>query len=129
MNLKVENIEINDVMVEEIQILFDKAKEEGKDKREEDDEEEFKRTGKIRYYPCREEEDLLQHFKLNIPEYNFKSKITDIIQFGISKNQNEIFSFSEKKEENGVNEEPKIEDFIDLKIKHAECTEKRNKKP
>ena len=35
MNLKVENIEIDDVMGEEIQILLDKAKEEGKDKREE----------------------------------------------------------------------------------------------
>ena len=120
MNLKVENIEINDVMGEEIQLLFDKAKEEGKDIRDEDDEEEFKRTGKMRYPPSREEEELLQHFKLNIPEYNFTSIISDIIQFGLSKNQNEIFSSNEKlkKEENG--EEPKLEDFVDLKINEEE---------
>ena len=78
MNLKEENIEINDVMGEEIQILLDKAKVEGRDIRDEDDEEEFRRTGKIRYYPTREEE-LLQPYRNEIYEYNFFNWVNDVI--------------------------------------------------
>ena len=42
-------------MGEEIQILLDKAKVDGRDIKDEDDKEEFRRTGKIRYHTTREE--------------------------------------------------------------------------
>ena len=122
MNLKEDNIEINDVMGEEIQILFDKAKAEGKDIRDEDDEEEFKRTGKIRYHPSREEEELLQPYKNNISEFNFSYLISDIIKFGYDKDPNQIFTSLEKFKSpvSDVIEEPKKEDSLDAKNSNEE---------
>ena len=111
MNLKEENIEINDVMGEEIQILFDKAKAEGKDIRDEDDEEEFKKTGKYRYRPNKEEEELLQPFTTDIMEYNFTNLISDIIKFGYNKDKAKINSRPSQNGFAGVVEEPKIEEL------------------
>ena len=110
MNLKEENIEINDVMGEEIQILFDKAKAEGNDIRDEDDEEEFKRTGKIRYHPNREEEELLQPYTENISENIFTNLISEIIKFSYNKKTNNNISSSPDKFQKPVSdviEEPK----------------------
>ena len=109
MNLKEENIEINDVMGEEIQILFDKAKAEGKDIRDEDDEEEFKRTGKIRYHPNREEEELLQPCIENSFENTFTNLISEIIKFSYNKKPNNTSSSPDKfqKPVSDVIEEPK----------------------
>ena len=56
LGLKPASLEINDIMGEEIEILFNKALAEGKDARDEEDEEEVKKTGKIKYRPSREEE-------------------------------------------------------------------------
>ena len=70
-------MEIKDVMGEEIQILLDKEKVEGRNIRDEN-EIEFRRTGKIRYYPTREEE-LLQPYRNEIYEYNFFNWVNDVI--------------------------------------------------
>ena len=121
MNLKEEKIEINDVMGEEIQILFDKAKAEGKDIRDEDDEEEFKRTGKIRYHPSREEEELIKPYKEKSLEYNFSSLLNDIINYK-DKNENIFSSDKIEKEVCDVIEEPKIEESFD----NNEDEEKKN---
>ena len=71
-------MEIKDVMGEEIQILLDKEKVEGRNIRDEN-EIEFRRTGKIRYHPTREEEELLQPYRNNIYEYNFSNLLNDVI--------------------------------------------------
>ena len=112
MNIKGENIEINDVMGDEIQILFDKAKVEGRDIKDEDDEEEFKRTGKYRYHPTKEEEEFLQPYTKNINEYIFTNLISDIIKFGYNKDPNKEYPSTDKNQKgiSGVIEEPKIED-------------------
>ena len=115
MNLKEENIEINDVMGEEIQILIEKAKAEGKDFRDEEDEEEFKKTGKIRYHPNREEEELLQPCITNISEYCFTNLISEIINFSYNKKKYNKHSSPKrfKQTVSGVIEDPKKENSLD----------------
>jgi hypothetical protein len=46
-------------MGEEIEILFNKALAEGKDAKDEEDEEEIKKTGIIKYRPSKEEEEII----------------------------------------------------------------------
>ena len=115
-NLKETHIEINDVMGEEVKLLFDKAKAEGNNV-EEEDEEEFKKTGIIKYHPNKDEEELLIPMKTDITEYSFTNLMSEIIQFGYNKDPEKIFLSPEKlkKGVSGVIEEPKKENSIDTK--------------
>jgi hypothetical protein len=115
-NLKETQIEINDVMGEEIKLLFDKAKAEGNNV-EEEDEEEFKKTGIIKYHPNKDEEELLIPMKSDNTEYSFTNLMSEIIQFGYNKDPEKIFSSPEKlkKGVSGVIEEPKKENSFDTK--------------
>ena len=115
-NLKETHIEINDVMGEEVKLLFDKAKAEGNNV-EEEDEEEFKKTGIIKYHPNKDEEELLIPMKTDNTENSFTNLMSEIIQFGYNKDPEKIFSSPEKlkKGVSGVIEEPKKENSFDTK--------------
>ena len=121
-NLKEENIEINDVMGEEIEILFEKAKAEGRQVIDEDDEEEFKKTGKFRYHPNKQELEILEPCTDNVPEYSFTNLISEVIEFGYNKDPASIISSPEKikKGVSGVIEEPKKENSSDTKNNEEE---------
>ena len=60
LGIKSTNLEINDIMGDEIELLFKKAITEGKDIKDEDDEEDNKKSGKIKYHPSKEEEEIIE---------------------------------------------------------------------
>ena len=111
-NLKEDNIEINDVMGDDIKLLFDKAKAEGIDI-DEEDEEEFKRTGKIKYRPSKEEEEVMEPCRTFIPEYSFTNLISELIEFGYNKDPKTIYCIKDGVSQ--VIEEPKKENSFDKK--------------
>ena len=121
-NIKEDNIEINDVMGEEIQILFDKASAEGRQIIDEDDEEEYKKTGKFRYHPNKQELEILEPIAYSMPEYSFTNFISEIIEFGYNKDPNTIFSSAEKMKSgvSDVIEDPKKENSTDTKNNEEE---------
>ena len=104
LGLKPASLEINDIMGEEIEILFNKALAEGKDAKDEEDEEEIKKTGIIKYRPSKEEEEIISPISSSVilPEYNFTNLISDIIKY--------VF---EKRKENKEMREKEIKDDND----------------
>ena len=106
LGLKATNLEINDIMGNEIQLLFDKAEAEGKDAKDEEDEDEIKKTGIVKYRPSKTEEEIIQPgdkiFNL-LPEYHFTNFISEIIKFVYDKDkekQKEIKDNNNNEEEN-----------------------------
>ena len=109
LGLKATNLEINDIMGNEIQLLFDKAEAEGKDAKDEEDEDEIKKTGIVKYRPSKTEEEIIQPgdkiFNL-LPEYHFTNFISEIIKFVYDKDKEKN---KEIKDNNNNEEENKNE--------------------
>ena len=119
LNLKEVNIEINDVMGEEIQLLYNKAKAEGNDV-EEEDEEQFKKTGIKKYHPSKDEEEILEQWKTFITEYNFTNLISEIIEFEYKDSQEKlkkgIFGEIEEPKNKNISENKNSEDDQDKNV-------------
>ena len=82
LGIKSANLEINDIMGDEIQLLFNKMLAEGKILEDDENDEETKKNGKIKYRPNREEEQLLEiNYKSTTTEYQFTNLISEIIKF------------------------------------------------
>ena len=121
--IKAPLLEINDIMGDEIEILFKKALAEGKDAKDEEDEEEIKKTGKIKYRPSKEEEEIIEPIYSGnaINEFIFTNLISEVIKFGYDKDKNnaQIKDFSLKKEiindSNNINKIEKEEENISYK--------------
>ena len=106
LGLKPASLEINDIMGDEIDILFNKALAEGKDAKDEEDEEEIKRTGIIKYRPSKEEEEIIAPISSSVilPEYNFTNLISDVIKYVFEKSkENKEIKEKEIKDENNNN--------------------------
>ena len=79
LGIKPANLEINDVMGDEIELLFNKIIAEGKEIEDEDNEEELRTNGKIKYRPNKEEQQILEvNYKSNITEYHFTNLISEV---------------------------------------------------
>ena len=82
LGLKSVNLEINDIMGDEIELLFNKIIAEGKEIEDEDNEEELNSKGKVKYRPNKEEQQILEiNYKNNITEYHFTYLISEVIKF------------------------------------------------
>ena len=123
LGLKPVSLEINDIMGEEIEILFKKALAEGKDARDEEDEEEIKRTGIIKYRPSREEEEIIAPISASVllPEYHFTSLISEIIKFAFDKDKNKEINEKEIKDininNNNIDNEAEVKNENNLEDK------------
>ena len=103
-------LEINDIMGDEIDLLFKKALAEGKDARDEEDEEEVKRTGIVKYRPSKEEEEIIElkfGGTATIPEPHFTTLISEIIKFVFDKDKNK--EIGNEKDIKDSNDYPKEE--------------------
>ena len=103
-------LEINDIMGDEIDLLFKKALAEGKDARDEEDEEEVKRTGIVKYRPSKEEEEIIElkfGGTATIPEPHFTTLISEIIKFVFDNDKNK--EIGNEKEIKDSNDYPKEE--------------------
>ena len=134
LGIKPVTLEINDIMGDEIDLLFKKALAEGKDVRDDEDEDEIKKTGVVKYRPSREEEELLsQKFGVNatIPEYHFTNLISEIIKFVFEQEKNkEITKEKEIKESNNnIKEENKNKVNNDIKEENVSFKEILNSIP
>ena len=119
---------------DEIDLLFKKALAEGKDVRDDEDEDEIKKTGVVKYRPSKEEEELLsQKFGPNatIPEYHFTNLISEIIKFVFEQEKNkEITKEKEIKEpNNNIKEENKNKVNNDIKEENVSFKEILNSIP
>ena len=129
LNIKEDTLEINDVMGDEIQLLFDKAKNEKRPEIDEDDEDEYKKqTRKNLYRPVKQELEILEPNTFKTPEYSFTKLISELIEFKYKKDLNIVISSKEKMEKDvtGVIEEYKKENSFNTKNNEEE--EKLNKK-
>ena len=123
LGIKPANLEINDVMGDEIELLFNKIIAEGKEIEDEDNEEELRTNGKIKYRPNKEEQQILEvNYKSNITEYHFTNLISEVIKFVYDKekekeknkelneiNNNEV---NENNNENNNNNNISIKDIL-----------------
>ena len=105
LGIKSANLEINDIMGDEIQLLFNKMLAEGKILEDDENDEETKKNGKIKYRPNREEEQLLEiNYKSTTTEYQFTNLISEIIKFVYDKEKEKEKEKNKELKENEINE-------------------------
>ena len=113
--IKSANLEINDVMGDEIQLLFNKIIAEGKEIEDDDNEEEINEKGKIKYRPNKEEQEILEiNYKSNIAEYHFTNLISEVIKFVFDKEKekNKELKDINSNEDNNNNDNISLKDIL-----------------